>query len=75
MERILGMNKKKQSVNWEKLCKQLQEALAKEMRENQNLQEKLSAATLIALKNAGVVDYLEEKLAETMDIVDGNKSI
>ena len=69
------MNKKKQSVNWEKLCKQLQEALAKEMRENQNLQEKLSAATLIALKNAGVIDYLEEKLAKTMDIVDGNKSI
>jgi hypothetical protein len=69
------MNKKKQSVNWEKLCKQLQEALAKEMRENQNLQQKLSEATLIALKNAGVVDYLEEKLAETMDIVDGNKSV
>ena len=69
------MTKKKQPVNWEKLCGQLQEALAAEMKENQMLQEKLSTTTLIALKTAGVVDYLEEKLAETMDMVDGNKSI
>ena len=69
------MNKKKQSVNWEKLCGQLQQALAAEMRENQRLSEKLSQATLIALKTAGVVDYLEEKLTETMDIIDGNKSV
>jgi len=69
------MTKKKQSVNWEKLCGQLQQALAAEMKENQMLQEKLSAATLIALKNAGVIDYLEEKLAITMDMVDGNKSV
>jgi hypothetical protein len=69
------MNKKKQSVNWEKLCGQLQQALAAEMRENQRLSEKLSQATLIALKTAGVIDYLEEKLTETMDIIDGNKSV
>ena len=75
MERILGMNKKKQSVNWEKLCKQLQEALAKEMRDNQMLEKKIENISMIAIKNAGVVDYLEDKLTETMDIVDGNKSV
>lgn len=69
------MNKKKQSVNWEKLCGQLQEALAAEMKENQALEEKMSQAIYIALKNAGVVDYLEEKLAEAMDIIDGNKPV
>ena len=69
------MNKKKQSVNWEKLCKQLQEALAKEMRDNQMLEKKIENISMIAIKNAGVVDYLEDKLAETMDIVDGNKSV
>ena len=70
------MTKKKQlTVNWEKLCGQLQEALAAEMKENQMLQERLSKATLIALKTAGVVDYLEEKLAITMDMVDGNKPV
>lgn len=69
------MTKKKQSVNWEKLCGQLQEALAAEMKENQVLEEKMSQAVFIALKNAGVVDYLEEKLAEAMDIIDGNKPV
>ena len=69
------MNKKKQSVNWEKLCKQLQEALAKEMRDNQMLEKNIENISMIAIKNAGVVDYLEDKLAETMDIVDGNKSV
>ena len=69
------MNKKKQSVNWEKLCKQLQEALAKEMRDNQMLEKKIENISMIAIKNAGVVDYLEDKLTETMDIVDGNKSV
>jgi hypothetical protein len=69
------MTKKKQSVNWEKLCGQLQEALAAEMKENQALEEKMSQAIYIALKNAGVVDYLEEKLAEAMDIIDGNKPV
>jgi nucleoside recognition membrane protein YjiH len=69
------MTKKKQPVNWEKLCGQLQEALAAEMRENQALEEKMSQAIYIALKNAGVVDYLEEKLAEAMDIIDGNKPV
>jgi hypothetical protein len=69
------MTKKKQPVNWEKLCGQLQEALAAEMKENQALEEKMSQAIYIALKNAGVVDYLEEKLAEAMDIIDGNKPV
>jgi len=45
------------------------------MRENQALEEKMSQAIYIALKNAGVVDYLEEKLAEAMDIIDGNKPV
>jgi hypothetical protein len=36
------MTKKKQkTVNWEKLCGQLQEALAKEMKENEELRDKL----------------------------------
>jgi hypothetical protein len=69
------MIKKKQSVNWEKLCKQLQEALAKEMRDNQMLEKKIEDISMIAIKNAGVVDYLEEKLAEAMDIIDGNKPV
>jgi len=69
------MIKKKQSVNWEKLCKQLQEALAKEMRDNQMLEKKIEDISMIAIKNAGVVDYLEEKLAEAMDIINGNKPV
>ena len=69
------MTKKKQSVNWEKLCRQLQQALAAEMRETQALQEKVDKISLIALKHAGVIEYLEDKLAECMDMVDGNKPV
>jgi hypothetical protein len=69
------MTKKKHSVNWEKLCGQLQQALAAEMRESQALQAKVDKISLIALKHAGVIEYLEDKLAECMDIVDGNKPI
>jgi hypothetical protein len=69
------MTKKKQSVNWEKLCRQLQQALAAEMKENQMLQARLDKISLLALKHAGVIDYLEEKLAECMDMVDGNKPV
>ena len=41
MERILGMSKKEPAVNWERLAKQLQEALAKEILENQILTKEL----------------------------------
>jgi hypothetical protein len=67
--------KKQQSVNWEKLCNQLQQALAAEMRETQALQAKVDKISLLALKHAGVIEYLEDKLAECMDIVDGNKPV
>ena len=72
MERILGMSKKEPAVNWERLAKQLQEALAKEILENQKLTKELEEISMIAIKNAGVVDYLETKLAECMDMIDGN---
>jgi len=72
MERILGMSKKQPIVNWERLCGQLQEALAKEILENQRLTKQLEEISMIAIKNAGVVDYLENKLSECMDMVNGN---
>ena len=72
MERILGMSKKEPAVNWEGLAKQLQEALAKEILENQRLTKEFEEIAMIAIKNAGVVDYLETKLAKCMDMIDGN---
>jgi len=61
LQRIHGMSKK-DKVNWEKLAKQLQEALAKEMLEGQEkdllIEEKEEAIEQLIL----IVHYLESKL-------------
>ena len=66
---------KKDKVNWEKLCKQLQEALAKEMKENQDLNEQLTSAQIEVIQASGIIKYLEKRIADCMDMMDGNEPI
>jgi hypothetical protein len=64
------MSKKKQNIDWEKLCSQLQEALSTEMRENQEkdflIEEKEEAIEQLIL----IIHYLEGKLG-----IYGNQSV
>ena len=69
------MTKKKQPVNWEKLCGQLQEALATEMKENEKLDEKLIDAQIEVIQATGIIKYLEKRINDCMDMIDGNKSV
>jgi len=70
LQRIHGMSKKKQNIDWEKLCGQLQAALSTEMRENQEkdflIEEKEEAIEQLIL----IVHYLENKLG-----IYGNQSV
>jgi helix-turn-helix protein len=66
---------KKDKVNWEKLCKQLQEALAKEIKENQNLDEQLADAQIEVIQASGIIKYLEKCISDYTDVVNANKSI
>lgn len=66
---------KKDKVNWEKLCKQLQEALAKEMKENQDLDERLTDAQIEVIQASGIIKYLEKCISDYVDMVNGNKSV
>jgi len=68
-------DKKYDTVDWEKLAKQLQEALAKEMKENQQLDEQLMDAQLEVIQASGIIKYLEKRIADCMDMMDGNKPI
>lgn len=74
LQRIHGMSKK-DKVNWEKLCKQLQEALAKEMKENQDLDERLTDAQIEVIQASGIIKYLEKCISDYVDMVNGNKSV
>ena len=66
---------KKDKVNWEKLCKQLQEALAKEIKENQDLDARLIDAQIEVIQASGIIKYLEKRIADCMDMMDGNEPI
>lgn len=74
LQRIHGMSKK-DKVNWEKLCKQLQEALAKEMKENQDLDERLTDAQIEVIQASGIIKYLEKCISDYVDMVNGNESV
>jgi hypothetical protein len=69
------MSKKKQNIDWEKLCGQLQEALAKEMKENEKLDEKLMDAQIEVIQATGIIKYLEKRIADCMDMIDGNEPV
>lgn len=49
-------------VNWEQLAKQLQQALAKEIKDNQQLESFNMEMTKRVLKLQGIIEYLETKL-------------
>lgn len=48
-------------VDWEALAKNLQQALAKEMKENEMLEADNIALTRGAIKLEGIIQYLESK--------------
>lgn len=68
-------DKKYDTVDWEKLCGQLQEALAKEMKENQDLDKELADAQIEVIQASGIIKYLEKRIADRMDMMDGNEPI
>lgn len=68
-------DKKYDDVNWEKLAKQLQEALAKEMKENQDLDKQLIDSQIEVIQASGIIKYLEKRIADCMDMMDGNEPI
>ena len=69
------VDKKYDKVDWEKLAKQLQEALAKEMKENQELDRQLVDAQIEVIQASGIIKYLEKRIADCMDMMDGNEPI
>ena len=68
-QRIHGMTKKptkptkptKNKINWEVLAKQLQQALAKEIKENDQLREHNTQLITQGIKLLGAIEYLENK--------------
>ena len=62
-------------VDWEKLCKQLQEALAKEMCENQDLEAERDRLLMEMIELKGVIKYLEKQLIITFERTYGNQPI
>jgi hypothetical protein len=68
-------DKKYDTVDWEKLCGQLQEALAKEMKENQDLDQRLADAQIEVIQASGIIKYLEERIADCTDMMNGNEPI
>jgi hypothetical protein len=68
-------DKKYDTVDWEKLAKQLQEALAKEMKESERLDEQLADAQIEVIQASGIIKYLEKRIADCMDMMDGNEPI
>ena len=59
-------------VDWEKLCKQLQEALAKEMCETQDLEAERDKLLMEMIELKGVIKYLEKQLIITFERTYGN---
>lgn len=64
---LAQMNKKPRKprapkVDWEKLAKQLQQALAMEIKENDELKTKLKVAETTVVQFGAIVSYLEGKL-------------
>lgn len=51
----------KQPVDWEKLARQLQEALAKEMKENERLEKDNDRLQIELVQASGIIKYLEIK--------------
>jgi hypothetical protein len=49
-------------VDWHKLCLQLQEGLAKEMRENQDLIKEINDLTVEIHRHQGVIMYLHKQV-------------
>jgi hypothetical protein len=49
-------------INWEVLAKQLQQALAKEIKENDQLREHNTQLITQGIKLLGAIEYLESKL-------------
>lgn len=62
-------------VDWERLCKQLQEALAKEMCENQELEAERDRLLMEMIELKGVIKYLEKQLIITFERTYGNQPI
>ena len=62
-------------VDWERLCKQLQEALAKEMCENQNLEAERDKLLMEMIELKGVIKYLEKQLIITFERTYGNNTV
>lgn len=50
------------AVDWEKLAKQLQQALAMEIKENDELKSKVKVAETTVVQLGGIISYLEGKL-------------
>lgn len=51
----------KPKIDWEVLAKQLQQALAKEIQENDKLKAELSQANRALVQMSGIIQYLEGK--------------
>ena len=62
-------------VDWEKLCKQLQEAFAKEMCESQDLEAERDRLLMEMIELKGVIKYLEKQLIITFERTYGNQPI
>ena len=62
-------------VDWERLCKQLQAALAKEMCENQDLEAERDRLLMEMIELKGVIKYLEKQLIITFERTYGNQPI
>lgn len=55
------MTKKKEKINWESLAKNLQQALAKEIKENDELRSQNTQLITQGIKLLGTIEYLESK--------------
>ncbi len=51
----------KQKVNWEVLAKQLQQALASEIKESDDLKKEVERLRISVIKMGGVIEFLEIK--------------
>ena len=56
-----AITKKETPVDWERLAKNLQEALAKEMKVTQDLEKERDELLVEVFRHQGVIIYLEKK--------------
>lgn len=59
--RPAGSKNATNKINWEVLAKQLQQALAKEIKENDQLRENNTQLITQGIKLLGAIEYLESK--------------